>query len=199
MSKTKTTFWLCAMVTAALLVTLAGCVSKTNTEDPAIRPANEASQEASNETAAVTPTPGTTASSRGGACDFTRPEWASSIRQQQILMGYFEALNAQDYTTAYAYLAPESQAKYGSQAAFASQMGGKFKCVQVTGFTDLPQGGKCPMVSASLGMQCYTVTLEAFTPSGEQTVTPNVSLDYRVVSDPHGDLSTAPAGQVEEL
>lgn len=204
MTKTKTTFLVSTLTVAALLVTLAGCASKTNTENSSIRPANEASEEGSAEEAAATPIPTPTLTSTPTAtptaqCDFESPEASAITNHEQILLYYFANLQNKDFPQAYGYLDEASQAKYGNVAGYQAQMEQKFKCLRAISLTNLPQGGKCPLVSASLGIQCFSVVFEATKPDGTKTTQPGISAEYRVQSDPHGDKSTAPAGQITEL
>lgn len=206
MIKTKTMFLLSGLVVAALLVTLTGCGSKTNTENFSIRPANEASEEGSAEETTATATPTSTVTptvtptaTPAAQCEFESPEANATTNHEQILLYYFANLQNKDFPQAYGYLDEASQAKYGSVAEYQAQMEQKFKCLRAISLTNLPQGGKCPLVSASLGIQCFSVVFEATKPDGTKTTQPGISAEYRVQSDPHGDKSTAPEGQITEL
>lgn len=191
MTKTKTTFLVSTLTVAALLVTLAGCASKTNTENSSIRPANEASEEGSAEETTATATPIITPTPTSTACTLTKPSFGSSQAFHQVLFKYFDAIDHKNYDTAFAMLADDALARYASQSGTTKQNFVDFftknvACIQVTEIGDVTDRTKCPMVSASLGIQCYQVELEYYPPAS--TANPvKVPTIYTIISDPHAE------------
>ena len=193
----------------ALILVLAGagcnCTVGNNTTD-SIRPANETADDSGSQTeVAITPTPtpaGTAVTTPAGtSCTLTKPSFGSSQVYHQILLKYFDAIDHKNYDIAFAMLADEALARYSSQSGTAQKNFSDFftknvGCIQVTGISDVTDyQAQCPMMSASLGIQCYQVELEYYPPSG--TANPvKVPKIYTVHSDPHAEGDRVENGQI---
>ncbi len=171
---------------AFLVLIGTGCsftVGQNATES--IRPANEAADDQ-----AAVATPAATVSA-GTACKLTKPSYGSSHPLHQAVLKYFDAIDHQNYDIAFGMLADDALARYASQSGETKQNFTDFftknvACIQVTGISDVADQSKCPMVSASLGIQCYQVELEYYPPAS--TASPvKVPTIYTVLSDPHAE------------
>ena len=176
MSKNKIRLRAIWLIGGIVLLTVAlvsgGCTTTSNST-------NQTATPTPTPTATLTPTPtATPTATPDGACSFTK-SYATTDVYGQALLKYFTAINDGDYAIAYAMLSEESKAKYGSEANFVAYMKDNITCFNIVGIDDLADMGQCPMVSASLGMQCFTVTLEG------KYNQDKVSVDYLVHSDPH--------------
>lgn len=180
--------WRIAGLSALALLVWAGAgcrypIGQNATES--IRPANEtASDLIVNQTPVVTPV--TTGPSEV-ACKLIKPRYDSPQPWHQAVLKYFDAINHQDYEAAFSMLADNARARYASQTGELKQNFIDFftknvTCIQVTGLSDVTDQAKCPMMSTSLGIQCYQVELEYYPPAG--TANPvKVPTIYTVLSD----------------
>ncbi len=111
---------------------------------------------------------------------------------EKVIVDYFRAVNARDYTTAWGYLGRPMRAMYGAVspdqdtaglADFSSIMSRHIKCVRVTKISNTDSSD--PDISASMGIQWYQVTFddEYLTPfeAGAGTLPPF----YKTQADPH--------------
>jgi hypothetical protein len=115
------------------------------------------------------PTAGPTAT--GSGCGSSAKSLTPSTPAEEVLVSYFNAINARDYATAWSYLDTRVQAQYGSESAFATIMSEHVACVRVldidlTANQDDPDTPPDIAVSASLGIQWYKVRF------ADQYVTP---------------------------
>jgi hypothetical protein len=203
MRKHPKTLWLIgclAIVLTGVLVLGAGCVWPAGKNGTSIRPANEASEEESSgeettvtptltptSTATVTATPVPTTTS--STCTLTKPSFGSSDAFHQVLMKYFGFIDDKDYDSAFGMLAEDAVSYYSTTGISTYQNYINFfkenvACIQVTKITSVTDLQKCPMMSASLGIECYQVELEYYPPAGAASpkAVPTI---YTVHSDPH--------------
>ena len=131
------------------------------------------------------------------ACTFEKPPATSTDNLKKFLIQYFKAINDQDYTTAYNLLSSEGKSKYGSEAAFQKFYNSRIGCIQLNDFSDITDINKCPVMSASLGIQCYKVEL-AIQPNPDWDGDTGVPTSYQVHSDPHQDVPGT-EGEITEL
>ncbi len=179
------------------------CTVGNNTTD-SIRPANETAGTSGNQVeVSATLTPTATVSPTDTACKLTKPSYGSSNALHQALLKYFDAIDHKNYDTAFAMLADDALARYSSQSGTTKQNFTDFftnnvGCIQVTGMSDVADQTKCPMVSASLGIQCYQVQLEYYPPAG--TANPvAVPTIYTVISDPHAEGDRVENAQIVNI
>lgn len=66
-------------------------------------------------------------------CGTPAPSLNPTTPDEQTLVSYFEALNAQDYLTAWSYFSEQLQYMYGSQQQYAKLMAAHVSCVRLLG------------------------------------------------------------------
>lgn len=66
-------------------------------------------------------------------CGVPAPSLNPSTPDEQTLVSYFDALNAQDYVTAWSLFSPQLQYMYGSQQQYAKLMAAHVSCVRLLG------------------------------------------------------------------
>ena len=66
-------------------------------------------------------------------CGVPAPSLNPTTPDEQTLVSYFEALNAQDYATAWSFFSERLQYMYGSQQQYAKLMAAHVSCVRLLG------------------------------------------------------------------
>lgn len=69
----------------------------------------------------------------GADCGSATPSLVPTTADEQTLVGYFEALNARDYPTAWNFLRDAAKSVYGSQQRYAELMAAHVGCVRLLG------------------------------------------------------------------
>lgn len=82
---------------------------------------------------AVLAVPGSAAASP--ACGSSVPSLTPTTADERTLAGYFEALGAGDYATAWSFFGDEVQSMYGSRQRYADLMAEHVGCVRLLGVT----------------------------------------------------------------
>lgn len=81
----------------------------------------------------------------GSDCGSSAPSLRPATPDEQTLVGYFEALNAEDYPTAWDFFADDVKSIYGSQQRYAEVMSTHVDCVRLLGVR--PFGGHTYLVN----------------------------------------------------
>lgn len=124
----------------------------------------------------------------GAFCRNGQPDASPASNGEQLIAQYFQAINDQDYLTAWGYLstrlrglydAPMSDREDGGLSHFSATMRQHVKCVRAVTITNVPTAD--PDVSASMGMQWYRVTFDVEYGPGPGTL-PSF---YKTHADPH--------------
>ncbi|OSC36310.1 hypothetical protein B8W66_23080 [Mycobacterium decipiens] len=109
-----------------------------------------------------------------------------------MIVDYFNAVNGQDYATAWGYLGRPMRARYGATSAdrdadglshFSSTMRRDLQCVRVTGIASADRAD--PDVSASLGIQWHQVTFDVRYSMPRNTGAATLPPFYKTHADPH--------------
>jgi hypothetical protein len=139
--------------------------------------------------------PGGTTTTAASAC--TKPWVTPAGEGERTLVAYFTAIDARDYSTAFALLSPSMQADWNSPnasdglASFSNFMGRYVRCVRVTGI-HVASNSVDPEVSASLGIQWYAVDLDASYLQALSSSAGVFAPYYKVRADPHTGANRPP-------
>lgn len=148
-------------------------LTRSSSESAQLFPESATSTGADPFTGSTSASNGSTATptATGSGCGSSAKSFTSRTPAEEVLVNYFNAINARDYARAWGYLDSRVQAQYGSENAFAAMMSEHLACVRVLDINlatnrDDPDTPPDIAVSASLGIQWYRVQF------ADQYVTP---------------------------